>query len=202
MFRHLVNTWIYAIIAGIYGAPSRLNNHSVVGFLSCLFPNCIQQVLFPLPRGIQQQFRKENMTVANLVLEDGTLLQGNPFGAATDAVFELVFNTSMTGYQEILTDPSYRGQAVVFTVAHIGNVGINREDSESQHLQVSAAVVRSLSPVVSNWRAETTLPEWLAQQGVPGICEVDTRYLTRKLRSQGTLKAALSTQGTPPRETA
>ena len=138
------------------------------------------------------------MTVATLALEDGVVLQGTAFGAAADAVFELVFNTSMTGYQEILTDPSYRGQAVVFTVSHIGNVGINREDYESLRPQVSAAVLRSLSPLASNWRAESGLSEWLAQNGVPGIYDVDTRYLTRKLRSQGTLKAALSTNGTAP----
>jgi carbamoyl-phosphate synthase small subunit len=136
------------------------------------------------------------MTIATLALEDGTILHGMAFGAAADAVFELVFNTSMTGYQEILTDPSYRGQAVVFTVSHIGNVGINREDNESPNPQVSAAVVRSLSPLVSNWRASTSLPEWMAEAEVPGICEVDTRFLTRKLRSQGTMRAALSTCGT------
>ncbi|MCS6993821.1 MAG: glutamine-hydrolyzing carbamoyl-phosphate synthase small subunit [Anaerolineales bacterium] len=135
---------------------------------------------------------------ATLVLEDGTVLAGQGFGAQADAVFELVFNTSMTGYQEILTDPSYRGQGVLFTVSHIGNVGINLEDDESTHPQVSAAVVRALSPVVSNWRAALSLPEWLAQHGVPGISGVDTRFLTRKLRDGGTQKAALSTKGTPP----
>ncbi len=93
------------------------------------------------------------MVTATLVLQDGTVLQGKAFGAVTDTVFELVFNTSMTGYQEILTDPSYRGQGVLFTCPHIGNVGINREDYESAIPQVSAVVVRSLSPVVSNWRA-------------------------------------------------
>ena len=86
-----------------------------------------------------------------LVLEDGTIYPGQPFGAAADAVFELVFNTSMTGYQEILTDPSYRGQGVLFTVSHIGNVGINSGDYESAAPQISTVVVRSLSPVVSNW---------------------------------------------------
>ena len=137
------------------------------------------------------------MKPANLVLQDGTLLQGRAFGAETDAVFELVFNTSMTGYQEILTDPSYRGQGVLFTVPHIGNVGINLEDDESDRPQVSAAVIRSLSPVVSNWRSARTLPDWLAQHGVPGISGVDTRWLTRRLRDGGTQKAALSTRGTP-----
>jgi carbamoyl-phosphate synthase small subunit len=135
---------------------------------------------------------------ATLVLEDGTILQGEAFGATADAVFELVFNTSMTGYQEILTDPSYRGQAVLFTVSHIGNVGINTEDYESAIPQVSAAVVRSLSPVVSNWRSSTTLSDWLANHGVPGISGVDTRYLTRKLRDGGTQRAAISTNGTDP----
>ncbi|PWH17041.1 MAG: carbamoyl phosphate synthase small subunit [Anaerolineae bacterium] len=135
---------------------------------------------------------------AVLVLEDGTILHGQGFGAETDAVFELVFNTSMTGYQEIMTDPSYRGQGVLFTVSHIGNVGINLEDDESAHPQVSAVVVRSLSPVISNWRAALPLSDWLAQYGVPGISGVDTRFLTRKLRDGGTQKAALSTKGTPP----
>ena len=88
------------------------------------------------------------MKPAMLALEDGTIIEGQSFGAETDAVFELVFNTSMTGYQEILTDPSYRGQGVLFTASHIGNVGINLEDDESAKPQVSAAVIRSLSPVV------------------------------------------------------
>ncbi|MBP6179530.1 MAG: glutamine-hydrolyzing carbamoyl-phosphate synthase small subunit [Anaerolineales bacterium] len=134
--------------------------------------------------------------IATLVLEDGTVIEGQAFGAEADAVFELVFNTSMTGYQEILTDSSYRGQGVLFTVSHIGNVGINTEDDESAHPQVSAAVIRSLSPVVSNWRSTLSLSDWLAQHGVPGISGVDTRWLTRKLRDGGTQKAALSTKGT------
>jgi carbamoyl-phosphate synthase small subunit len=133
---------------------------------------------------------------ATLVLEDGTIIEGRAFGAETDAVFELVFNTSMTGYQEILTDPSYRGQGVLFTVSHIGNVGINLEDDESAKPQVSAAVIRSLSPLVSNWRSALSLSDWLKQNGVPGISGVDTRWLTRKLRDGGTQKAALSTKGT------
>ena len=138
------------------------------------------------------------MARCHLVLEDGTVLPGYPFGASADAVFELVFNTSMTGYQEIITDPSYRGQGVLFTVSHIGNVGINLEDDESAAPQVSAVVTRSLSPAVSNWRASRDLSGWLAEHGVPGISGVDTRALTRKLRDGGTMKAALSTQGTDP----
>ncbi len=107
------------------------------------------------------------MKLATLVLEDGTVIEGQAFGAETDAVFELVFNTSMTGYQEILTDPSYRGQGVLFTVSHIGNVGINLEDDESAKPQVSAAVIRSLSPVVSNWRSALSLSDWLTQTRSP-----------------------------------
>ncbi len=137
------------------------------------------------------------MTQATLVLEDGSVITGAAFGAAADVVFELVFNTSMTGYQEILTDPSYRGQGVLFTVSHIGNVGINLEDDESAIPQVSAVITRSLSPVVSNWRSHEPLAGWLAAHGVPGIADVDTRYLTRLLRDGGTQRAALSTCGTP-----
>lgn len=138
------------------------------------------------------------MNSATLVLEDGTVLEGQAFGAESDAVFELVFNTSMTGYQEILSDPSYRGQGVLFTASHIGNVGVNTEDDESSAPQVSAAVVRSLSPAVSNWRAALTLSDWLRQHKIPGITGVDTRWLTRRLRDGGTQKAALSTRGTSP----
>jgi len=104
----------------------------------------------------------------------------------------------MTGYQEILTDPSYRGQGVLFTASHIGNVGINPEDCESDAPQISAVVLRAISPVVSSWRASASLPEYLASHGVPGISGVDTRWLTRKLRDGGTQKSALSTCGTSP----
>ena len=134
-----------------------------------------------------------NQNTAILVLEDGSVYTGRAFGAKTEAVFELVFNTSMTGYQEIITDPSYRGQAVLFTVPHIGNVGINLEDDESLKPQVSGVVIRSLSQTVSNWRAQTDLSSWLAEHGVPGISGVDTRAITRKLRDKGTMKAALLT---------
>lgn len=137
------------------------------------------------------------MTTATLALEDGTVLTGTAFGASADAVFEIVFNTSMGGYQEILSDPSYRGQGVVFTAPHIGNTGINHEDGEAEWPQAAALVVRALSPLVSNWRAAEPLQDWLARHGVPGIAEVDTRRLTRKLRDGGTLRAALSTRGTP-----
>lgn len=128
------------------------------------------------------------------------MLHGRAFGAPADAVFELVFNTSMSGYQEILSDPSYRGQGVLFTASHIGNVGINLEDDESVRPQVSALVINQLSPLVSNWRAALPLADWLAGQGVPGIADLDTRWLTRRLRDGGTQKAALSTRGTSPKK--
>jgi carbamoyl-phosphate synthase small subunit len=137
------------------------------------------------------------MKKATLVLEDGTIFEGEAFGASADAVFELVFNTSMTGYQEIITDPSYRGQGILFTVSHLGNVGINLEDDESAKPQAAAVVTCRVSPPVSNWRAALPLPDWLRSCGVPGISGIDTRCLTRRLRDGGTQKAALSTCGTP-----
>src|SRR5688500_5841337 len=136
------------------------------------------------------------MNLATLALEDGTVIEGQAYGAETDSVFELVFSSSMTVSEATLTAPSYRGQGVLFTVSHIGNGGINLEDDESAKPQVSAAVIRSLSPVVSNWRSALSLSDWLTQHGVPGISGVDTRWLTRRLRDGGTQKAALSTRGT------
>jgi carbamoyl-phosphate synthase small subunit len=132
---------------------------------------------------------------AILVLEDGTVLHGEGFGAETTVVGEVVFNTSLTGYQEVITDPSYRGQMVCMTLPHVGNTGVNAEDVESDRPQVTAFIVREVSPVVSNWRANETLPAYLARHGIPGISEVDTRALTRRLRDKGVLRAALSTDG-------
>ena len=137
---------------------------------------------------------------AILALEDGAVFEGEAFGAAADTVFEIVFNTSMSGYEEILSDPSYRGQGVVFTNPHIGNTGITLEDGEAAAPRAAALVVRAVSPVVSNWRARETLDSWLARSGVPGISGVDTRALTRRLRTGGTLRAALSTRGTTAEE--
>jgi carbamoyl-phosphate synthase small subunit len=106
-----------------------------------------------------------------------------------------VFNTSLTGYQEVITDPSYRGQMVCMTLPHVGNTGVNAEDVESDRPQVTAFIVREVSPVVSNWRANETLPDYLARHGIPGISEVDTRALTGLLREKGVLRAALCTDG-------
>jgi carbamoyl-phosphate synthase small subunit len=132
---------------------------------------------------------------ATLVLADGTVYQGIAFGAAATVVGEVVFNTSLTGYQEVITDPSYRGQMVCMTVPHVGNTGVNPEDVESDQPQITAFIVREVSPVVSNWRANETLPDYLARHGIPGISEVDTRALTRRLRDKGVLHAALCTDG-------
>jgi carbamoyl-phosphate synthase small subunit len=140
------------------------------------------------------------MADSKLILENGMIFEGNGFGAKNDAVFELVFNTSMTGYQEIMTDPSYRGQGVLFTVPHIGNVGINREDYEAKRPQVSAIFIRSISQAVSNWRAKAPLSDWLELHHVPGISGIDTRRITRVLRSTGTMKAAMTTIGTDVKE--
>ena len=132
---------------------------------------------------------------AILVLADGTVIEGQAFGAATTVVGEVVFNTSLTGYQEVITDPSYRGQMVCMTVPHVGNTGVNAEDVESDRPQITAFIVREVSPVVSNWRANETLPDYLARHNIPGISEVDTRRLTRLLRDKGVLHAALCTDG-------
>jgi carbamoyl-phosphate synthase small subunit len=131
--------------------------------------------------------------VARLALEDGTVLRGRGFGARGDRFGEVVFNTAITGYQEVLTDPSYRGQIVAMTAPEIGNVGVNREDEESARAWLSGFVVRELSPVVSSWRAERTLDAWLEAEGVVGIAGVDTRALTRRLRTVGMLRGLVST---------
>lgn len=132
---------------------------------------------------------------AILVLQDGAIFEGEAFGAARTVVGEVVFNTSLTGYQEIITDPSYRGQMVCMTLAHVGNTGVNAEDVESDQPQITAFIVREVSPVVSNWRANSTLHDYLARHGIPGISEVDTRALTRRLRNKGVLHGALCTDG-------
>jgi len=121
------------------------------------------------------------------------VFRGAAFGADATIAGECVFNTSMTGYQEILTDPSYFGQIVTMTAPQIGNYGINVEDEESRAPQCSGFVVREVSPVVSNWRSTMSLDAYLRKYGVPGISEVDTRALTKKLRVDGAMKSCLST---------
>jgi carbamoyl-phosphate synthase small subunit len=130
---------------------------------------------------------------AALALEDGSVYRGLAFGAEATVAGECVFNTSMTGYQEILTDPSYFGQIVTMTAVQIGNYGVNGADGEAAAPKVSGFVVRELSPVASNWRSEQTLDAYLRQYGIPGIGEVDTRAITKKLRVDGAMKCCLST---------
>jgi carbamoyl-phosphate synthase small subunit len=135
---------------------------------------------------------------ALLALADGTLWPGVAFGAVGERTGEIVFNTSLTGYQEILTDPSYHGQIVVMSQPHIGNYGVTADDDESAHPWLAGFVVRSASPVASNWRAVATLDEYLRQRGVAGIGEVDTRALIRHIRTYGAQNAALSSADLDP----
>lgn len=131
--------------------------------------------------------------IAKLALEDGTVFTGNSFGAAGEVDGEVCFNTSMTGYQEILTDPSYRGQIVTMTYPHIGNYGINDEDVESSKPHLAGFVVRELSRVASNFRSQQQLGDYLAKHGIVGISGIDTRALVRRLRIDGAMRGVLST---------
>jgi len=133
-----------------------------------------------------------------LVLEDGTAFRGRSIGAEGEAFGEAVFNTSMTGYQEILTDPSYKGQIVCMTYPHIGNYGVNEEDVESRRPWVEGFVIRELSPIVSNFRAQMPLEAYLRQHGIVAIDGIDTRALTLKLRREGSMKGGLSTNEQDP----
>ena len=134
------------------------------------------------------------MMKAILALEDGSIFHGQGFGARASACGEVCFNTSMTGYQEILTDPSYKGQIVTMTYPLIGNYGVNGVDVESWRPHVAGFVVRELSPVVSNWRADFSLAEYLEKNGIPGIQGIDTRALTKKLRVRGAMNGFISTE--------
>ncbi len=131
---------------------------------------------------------------AILALEDGSVFHGTGFGARASACGEVCFNTSMTGYQEILTDPSYKAQIVTMTYPLIGNYGVNEQDVESWQPHVAGFVVRELSPVVSNWRSDSSLHEYLAKHGIPGIQGIDTRALTKKLRVRGAMNGFLTTE--------
>ncbi|HEY2405283.1 MAG TPA: glutamine-hydrolyzing carbamoyl-phosphate synthase small subunit [Polyangiaceae bacterium] len=135
---------------------------------------------------------------AALVLADGSIFPGKAFGSEKPAVGEVVFTTGMTGYQEVLTDPSFTGQIVTMTSPHIGNTGMNAQDPESVSGRPQAAgfVIRDLSSVVSNWRSEQELEAYFARQGLTGISEVDTRKLTRHLRDKGSQNGALGSQPT------
>ena len=137
---------------------------------------------------------------ALLVLADGTAYTGWSFGAPGTVIGEVVFNTGMTGYQEVLTDPSYCGQIVTFTYPELGNTGVNPEDEESTQPHVRGAIARTISSRPSNWRSTQSLPDYLKQHHIPGIYGIDTRALTRKIRTVGAMNGAISTEILDPGE--
>src|SRR3970282_2008219 len=132
---------------------------------------------------------------ALLALEDGTIFEGVGFGRRGETTGEVVFNTALCGYQEVLTDPSYAGQIVTMTYPHIGNYGVNRDDVESARPQVAGFVVREASTMASSWRASGELHKYLDEHGIVGISEIDTRALTRHLRTHGAKRGIISTAG-------
>lgn len=134
------------------------------------------------------------MTTVYIYLENGTFLEASSFGAETTLVGEIVFNTSMSGYQEIMSDPSYAGQFVTFTAPEIGNVGVNAEDMESTAAHAKGMIVRQYQDRYSNFRAEGSLADFLKEHGVMGICDIDTRYLTKMLRAEGAMMMVASTE--------
>jgi carbamoyl-phosphate synthase small subunit len=137
---------------------------------------------------------------AILALEDGTVFEGNAFGACNDGVGEVVFNTAMTGYQEIFTDPSYAGQIVVLTNPQIGNYGANEYDQEAARPHIEGLVVREFSSIASNWRSNESADQFLASSGVPIAAEIDTRALVRHLRTRGVMRGVLSVSGGDAKE--
>jgi carbamoyl-phosphate synthase small subunit len=137
---------------------------------------------------------------ALLVLADGTIYSGWSFGAMGTTIGEVVFNTGMTGYQEVLTDPSYSGQIVAFTYPELGNTGVNPDDDESEFPQVRGAIARNVCYRPSNWRSTASLPKYLEHHNIPGIHGIDTRALTRKLRSAGAMNGGISTEILDPIE--
>ncbi len=138
-------------------------------------------------------------TRAILALEDGTVFEGRSFGRQGETTGEVVFNTALCGYQEVLTDPSYSGQIVTMTYPHIGNYGVNPEDVESARPQVAGFVVREAATMASSWRASGQLDRWLDDHGIVGISEIDTRELTRHLRTHGAKRGVVSTLATDVR---
>lgn len=131
---------------------------------------------------------------ALLVLADGSAYHGWSFGAPGTTIGEVVFNTGITGYQEVLTDPSYRGQIITFTYPELGNTGVNPEDEESSRPQIKGAIARNICTRPSNWRSTESLPDYLKRHDIPGIYGIDTRALTRRIRSAGAMNGAISTE--------
>ena len=141
---------------------------------------------------------KPDARPALLVLADGTTYRGWSFGATGTAVGEVVFNTGMTGYQEVLTDPSYSGQIIAFTYPELGNTGVNPTDEESDTVRAKAVIARNVTYRPSNWRSTQSLPEYLQEKNIPGIYGIDTRSLTRKLREYGAINGGISTEVLDP----
>ena len=137
---------------------------------------------------------------ALLVLADGTVLEGEAFGHRGGAMGEVVFNTGMTGYQEVLTDPSYSGQLVTFTYPELGNTGVNLDDQESSRPHARGVIARQLSPTPSSWRCQQSLQSWLEEQRVVGLSGVDTRALVRHLREVGAMNGVISSDGSTPKQ--
>jgi carbamoyl-phosphate synthase small subunit len=138
------------------------------------------------------------MKKAILALADGTVFEGTRYGAEGEAVGEVVFNTCMSGYQEILTDPSYKGQIVTMTYPLIGNYGVNPEDVESHRPFVEGFIIKEGSILPSNWRVQRSLEEYLKEYGIVGIQGIDTRALTRHIRDHGAQEGVISTQDDDP----
>src|SRR5260370_26839336 len=149
---------------------------------------------FPLGKAPIAPIFTPGMKQALIALEDGRIFCGEPFGAAGTTVGEICFNTAMTGYQEVLTDPSYRGQIVTMTYPLIGNYGVNELDDESVHPHVRGFVVGELSSVASNWRASGSLDDYLKRWNISAIQGVDTRALTKHLRTRGAMNACIATE--------
>jgi carbamoyl-phosphate synthase small subunit len=139
-------------------------------------------------------------TPALLVLADGLVLRGTAFGASGTAIGEVVFNTGMTGYQEVMTDPSYAGQLVTFTYPELGNTGVNEVDQEADAPHVSGVIARQLVPQPSSWRSQQSLEAWLQRHNVVGIAGIDTRALVRHLREGGAINGAISSDGSSPQQ--
>lgn len=137
---------------------------------------------------------------ALLVLADGSVFRGWSFGAAGTVMGEVVFNTGMTGYQEVMTDPSYCGQIVTFTYPELGNTGVNSEDEESARPYIKGAIARNICDIPSNWRSTQSLPDYLKAHKIPGIFGIDTRALTRRIRTTGAMNGAISTDILDPEE--
>ena len=143
--------------------------------------------------------RQDDKQEALLVLANGSFYRGWSFGAKGTVIGEVVFNTGMTGYQEVLTDPSYCGQIVTFTYPELGNTGVNPEDEESTHPHVKGAIARNITYRPSNWRSTQSLPDYLQEHQIPGIYGIDTRALTRQIRSTGAMNGAISTEILDPK---